>query len=200
MLNHIELSSQKHLRRSVFKSFRWSRFSLSVELIPSAVTHLNRAELFPIVILLFSVHAERLSPANNAADNWALLCYGGVTQTRMANLRRLPAATDCSRLMVAARDGEMVKIKVDRTKQTCGGNLASGATFSPWPQLMFLPRFKGTKLDPTNPFSLTNSPLSSSLFPPDSLRSVAETLVGLFAAALTLKFTTSHLIKSFLLI
>lgn len=47
--------------------------SLFVELIPTAVTQLGPAEFFPIVALLFSAHADRLSPANNAADNRSLL-------------------------------------------------------------------------------------------------------------------------------
>lgn len=97
---------------------------------------LSRAESLPIVNLLFSVHAERLStpvmPQNSFVEEKK------VTLTRTVNSSPVPAATDWSCLMVAVGESACVENWSWQNKE----NL-----WETW-QLSLLDPFKDAKLNP----------------------------------------------------
>lgn len=88
---HMKLNS-KH--RNLFVILFVIVLVLSFELNLLAVTHLGRADFFPVVSILFNVDAERLStPVTTQTTE--------VTQMRTVSSSLLPAVTDWSCLMVA---------------------------------------------------------------------------------------------------
>lgn len=88
---HMKLNS-KH--RNLFVILFVIVLVLSFELNLLAVTHLGRADFFPVVSILFNVDAERLStPVTMQTTE--------VTQMRTVSSSLLPAVTDWSCLMVA---------------------------------------------------------------------------------------------------
>lgn len=78
MPNHVTHQTPNSYHRNVFVILclnpALEPLFLFVELNPSAVTQLNRAEFFPIVTLLFSVHAERFSTPTIMPHTTELLC------------------------------------------------------------------------------------------------------------------------------
>lgn len=94
---HMKLNS-KH--RNLFVILFVIVHVLSFELNLLAVTHLGRADFFPVVSILFNVDAERLStPVTTQTTE--LLFKKEVTQMRTVSSSLLPAVTDWSCLMVA---------------------------------------------------------------------------------------------------
>lgn len=97
---HMKLNS-KH--RNLFVILFVIVHVLSFQLNLLAVTHLGRADFFPVVSILFNVDAERLSTPMTTQTTELLFKKKRkeVTQMRTVSSSLLPAVTDWSCLMVA---------------------------------------------------------------------------------------------------
>lgn len=130
---------------------------LSFELNLLAVTHLGRADFFPVVSILFNVDAERLSTPVTTQTTELLFVFfkKEVTQMRTVNSSLLPAVTDWSCLMVAVGENVHAHNWSRQNKENLWVSWHAERPNFPSlnPNSCFCPHFKGISLT-----ELTNSP------------------------------------------
>lgn len=142
---HMKLNS-KH--RNLFVILFVIVLVLSFELNLLAVTHLGRADFFPVVSILFNVDAERLStPVTTQTTE--------VTQMRTVSSSLLPAVTDWSCLMVAVGENVHAHNWSRQNKENLWVSWHAERPNFPSlnPNSCFCPHFKDISLT-----ELTNSP------------------------------------------